>query len=612
MRIHNVMFGVDAGFQRVALKRHSPQLTEDKLEHLVDQLHSESGTLKEVAISHLVHLTHDPANARAVVRLSRRDAVIKICSDSLATQAQADALSVLISLLDVPEVRRTILIELTNFVCVHKGADILYGHADIVALGDYVVKILQIPAKKESDTATKFEATTFLNSLLELGEYEDDHGEDRLRFEDIFCKNTSLAMDMLIGIITLAKDISSPKSNEPFVAIEKFSHMGSLDISGLPCSFIVDLQVVLIAGILQNNIAGRCALALGNFMSRFRESFCPVLFRGGRAASLATHLALAFGFGPPDRKETSSRMLYVIDLLLEVKGSLITQHKYAEHIVARTIDCLDDATESDQEALGVIWSILVSAPHLVLSGSNVEHILTIVAQLLSAEIQDSSLNETCCMLLEALINTSHVSALLACVDPFRKIVALLSNTVYGRELLLDLMPVLQWHPWVSQELSLEFKREWVSAAIQKSANADNRAIQMTVRRGQLLEGICDRLEESAALLRNGIQVQFDGNGENGLGDGHRREFFRLTSEELTNVDAGLFRSNDGGRSLHISSTAEHAQPDNMAQFELCGKLIGLALLHGETLPAMRYHHPKLRDRKGCSISYHGFHRRQSA
>ena len=231
-----------------------------------------------------------------------------------------------------------------------------------------------------------------------------------------------------------------------------------------------------------------------------------------------------------------------------------------------------------------------------------EHILTIVAKLLSAEIQDSSLNETCCMLLEALITTSHVSALLACVDPFRKIVALLSNTVYGRELLLDLMPVLQWHPWVSQELSLEFKREWVSAAIQKSANADNRAIQMTVRRGQLLEGICHRLEESAALLRNGIQIQFDGNGENGLGDGHRREFFRLTSEELTNVDAGLFRSNDGGRSLHISSTAEHAQPDNMAQFELCGKLIGLALLHGETLPAMRYHHPKLRDRKGCSIT----------
>ena len=53
-------------------------------------------------------------------------------------------------------------------------------------------------------------------------------------------------------------------------------------------------------------------------------------------------------------------------------------------------------------------------------------------------------------------------------------------------------------------------------------------------------------------------------------------------------EIGLFKSNDGGRSLHISSTAEHAQRDNLAQCELCGKLIGLALLHGEILPAMRF------------------------
>ena len=40
--------------------------------------------------------------------------------------------------------------------------------------------------------------------------------------------------------------------------------------------------------------------------------------------------------------------------------------------------------------------------------------------------------------------------------------------------------------------------------------------------------------------------------------------------------------------LHISSTAADAQPDHAAHFELCGKLVALALLHRETLPAMRF------------------------
>lgn len=83
-------------------------------------------------------------------------------------------------------------------------------------------------------------------------------------------------------------------------------------------------------------------------------------------------------------------------------------------------------------------------------------------------------------------------------------------------------------------------------------------------------------------------MNFTGDGENGLGDGHRRKFFRLAMQELVDEQFGLFKSNDGGRSLHISNTSIRAQPDHLAHFELCGKLVGLALLHCETLPSAQF------------------------
>ena len=48
---------------------------------------------------------------------------------------------------------------------------------------------------------------------------------------------------------------------------------------------------------------------------------------------------------------------------------------------------------------------------------------------------------------------------------------------------------------------------------------------------ELLGGLCDRLRRRTAVMRQGIAVQFSGDGENGLGDGHRREFFGLAVEE---------------------------------------------------------------------------------
>lgn len=146
------------------------------------------------------------------------------------------------------------------------------------------------------------------------------------------------------------------------------------------------------------------------------------------------------------------------------------------------------------------------------------------------------------------------------------------------------VPMLQWEPQLTASLSLEYKRKWISRQVQAGQSGD--ALVISVTRGNLLEGLCERLTETDAL-RRGVEVKFQGDGENGVGDGHRREFFRLVAADLMDPQLGLFKSNDGQRSFHTSSTASDAQPDALAFFELCGKLIALALMHQETLPALR-------------------------
>jgi E3 ubiquitin-protein ligase HUWE1 len=424
-----------------------------------------------------------------------------------------------------------------------------------------------------------------LTQLFQDGNY--------VSFCELLQEDSTPAVEILTELVTLTKDICDRILSKMLLCLLfKFSKFPNPFVASLPRPLVADIQGLFITGMLDPEIAPLCANALGNYMSCLQ--FTQVLFDLGKAPILAANLALAFGFGNPhERASVMSMMIYVIKQLFAHESGLIliTQHANAEYIVANIVACLDYASEDECEALDVLGEILASdARHLVLSGNHIERILFRVACMLSDEDVelDSQLNVRCCILLQALAAASDVSVLLCCSDVSPKIIAVLSRFAEGKKLLFNLMPVLQWHSQLVQELSLEFKKEWVSWMIRSSTHATCESIQIVVYRGQLLEGLCVRLEESAASLRNGIDVQFRGNSETGGGAGHRREFFRLTSEELTNADAGLFKSNDGGRSLHISSTAEHAQPDNLAQFELCGKLIGLALLHGETLPAMRF------------------------
>lgn len=126
-----------------------------------------------------------------------------------------------------------------------------------------------------------------------------------------------------------------------------------------------------------------------------------------------------------------------------------------------------------------------------------------------------------------------------------------------------LTPCLQWQPNLIQSVTLDFKREWISKQICLSGSQQG-VVEVVIRREGLLDGLCERLEASSTSLRMGISVRFDGDGETGSGDGHRREFFCKAAEEQTHQDCRLFKSNDGCRSFHISSTASDAQPDHIA------------------------------------------------
>jgi len=155
---------------------------------------------------------------------------------------------------------------------------------------------------------------------------------------------------------------------------------------------------------------------------------------------------------------------------------------------------------------------------------------------------------------------------------------------HGKDIIDAVVPMLQWEPSMTSALSLEFKRAWLSDQIHSSGPGDS--VEISVSRGDLLRGVLESLRDPKGL-QHGVKVKFMGD-ETGAGDGHRRECFRLVISALCDMEFGLFKSMDGGRSLHPSSTASDAEPECIPYFELVGKLVALALMHQETLPAARF------------------------
>jgi len=140
-------------------------------------------------------------------------------------------------------------------------------------------------------------------------------------------------------------------------------------------------------------------------------------------------------------------------------------------------------------------------------------------------------------------------------------------------------------------LTLEAKRAWLACERQRLEILGRKAVRVETGRTSILNDLCGTLAVEGAANAVGLSVNF--RGEAAAGDGLRREWFRLVARELSDPAVNLFASYDGGRTLQPSPTSSVQEGAEGSYFQLAGKVVGLALLHGETLP-MRFSGPFLK------------------
>jgi len=137
-------------------------------------------------------------------------------------------------------------------------------------------------------------------------------------------------------------------------------------------------------------------------------------------------------------------------------------------------------------------------------------------------------------------------------------------------------------------LDLGTKRGWLNAQLSSKVEAagSDAAIELIVRRDDMLQGLCDALGAhevtgQVSAQAGSLNVRF--NGEAAEGDGVRREWFGQTTKEMIDPNRGLFRSLDGGRTLQPNPESGDHAADHLAHFALLGRIAGMALHHRESL-----------------------------
>ena len=194
--------------------------------------------------------------------------------------------------------------------------------------------------------------------------------------------------------------------------------------------------------------------------------------------------------------------------------------------------------------------------------------------------------------LQTPAHTAAAAGHTLCVESLSKIgatSALLQDLQDQPELIEDEYECLLSNPRL---LDLPTKQAWLSWSLENQVGeADEEQLELISRRDNMLEGLCAMLgvDESSGQLLNGadapqpraIDVQFE--GENGTGDGLRREWFDGIVSEM--LDGGLFISKDGGRSLMPNPHSSITAADHLSYFALLGRIAGLALYHREPLNA---------------------------
>ena len=151
-------------------------------------------------------------------------------------------------------------------------------------------------------------------------------------------------------------------------------------------------------------------------------------------------------------------------------------------------------------------------------------------------------------------------------------------------------------------MTLEAKRAWLTCERQRLMRLGKAQVSIVTGRTGIMQDICKslapRADSATVSGAAGISVAF--RDESAAGDGLRREWFQLVGTEFADPQVNLFCSYDGGRTLQPSPSSS-LNDTHIAYFELIGKVVGLALLHGETVP-LRFSTPFLKRILGHTLT----------
>lgn len=577
------------------VKRRRLHLPPEKVDALVQHWLSNIESAPSPTLKHLASVVQDVDAAKAVGRHARKDEILQFCLSVLRREPDhtwLDALAAVTGLIVVPDVSLILWSTLLDVAECAGGGEAIVGSDEMPRLMRH---LLNPPGGLEA------QAHDVLSKQLSL-------------LIELFDECAAALSDKVLGVDGIVHCLLSFVVGVWQVGDGGRHRMACINLLRLICAnnqcadhvdSYLQSQTILyealiniwIEGLTFPDVDWMAGQGFGNMLC-FKKFMDCVLERDGVTSRLFSNIAYLLSRSEPGRSTRMAIFIIwqIVDRLVnqnEVSPDCLFAHPQVELIVAGIINCLHDVTEEDHEAYFILSVMLEHLParKFVLAGSNVSKILEASGEVLSpTRVFPSEVVVACCDLLLALADCTEPSTiLLSAPKTAPTVVGGLCRAEAGKKVLDRLIPALQWQPALVSDISLAYKRVWVSEQIRREqVQPGSSSLHIVVHRATLLEGLCDRLAQPTERLRRGLDVQFAGDGENGNGDGHRREFFKLAAEELTNADFGLFKSNDGGRSFHVSSTAADAQADNLAQFELCGKLVGLALLHRETLPSMRF------------------------
>ena len=225
---------------------------------------------------------------------------------------------------------------------------------------------------------------------------------------------------------------------------------------------------VLIEGFTFPGVESAAGVALGNYLG-VEEFMDFVLGRDGATLRLFSNIAFLLSRSVPG--ETTRMAICVIEKFVGQSADRLFAHPHIELITAGLINCMHDVDKKDYEAYCILTDMLKhpAASKVVLAGSNVSKMIQASGEILSSKRSAPLLRAACCDLLLALADATEPSIiLLAAPEVVPKVVAGLCATKIGKKLLDNLIPLLQWKPELVSEVSLAYKRVWVSTQIRRA------------------------------------------------------------------------------------------------------------------------------------------------